>query len=210
MAERTQSGQAYHELTHRIQTGEIPAGERIVEEFWAERIGVNRAAIREGLTRLFGEGVVRQGERGGFFVAEMTDEEIRELREVREIIETSALRLACQRATDAQLARLAEACDDLENFVKKGYSTAAHEADLRFHHLLVEAAGNVRLAQMYERSHIPLFFRRVAAAKAHPEDFTSTAVEHRGILESVRARNAEEGVARLKSHFNRGEQEALS
>jgi DNA-binding GntR family transcriptional regulator len=210
MAERTQSGQAYQELTFRIRTGEIPAGERIVEELWADRVGVNRAAIREALTRLLGEGAVRQGARGGFFVAEMTDEEIRQLREVRDIIETSAFRLACQRATDAQFALLAEACDDLESFQKKGYPTAAHEADLRFHHLLVEAAGNVRLSQMYQRSHIPLFFRRVAAQKAHPEDFSRTATEHRAILESLRARNAEEGVARLRAHFNRGEREALA
>ena len=121
MAERTQAGQAYNELTLRIQTGEIAAGERIVEELWAERIGVNRAAIREGLTRLLGEGFVRQGERGGFFVAEMSDEEIRQIREVREILETSAFRLACERATAEQKAQLAEACDDFESFVKKGY-----------------------------------------------------------------------------------------
>ena len=90
MPERTQSGQAHTELTFRIQTGEIPAGEQIVEELWAERTGVNRAAICEGLTRLLGEGIVRQGTRGGFFVAEMTDEEIRQLRQAREILETSA------------------------------------------------------------------------------------------------------------------------
>jgi DNA-binding GntR family transcriptional regulator len=81
--------------------------------------------------------------------AEMKDEEIRQLREVREIFETSAFRLACERATGAQRARIAEACDDFESFVTKGYPTAAHVADLRLHHLLVEAAGNARLAQLY-------------------------------------------------------------
>jgi DNA-binding GntR family transcriptional regulator len=210
MAERTQSGRAYNELTFRIQTGEIPAGERIVEESWAERIGVNRAAIREGLTRLLGEGVVRQGARGGFFVAEMTDEEIRQLREVRQILETSAFRLACERATHAQKSQMAAACDDFENFVKKGYPGAAHEADLRFHQLLVEAAGNPRLLQLYQRSRIPLFHRKVARAMAHPEDFELTAHEHRGILDSLRRRNSAQGVVRLKAHFSRGERDALS
>jgi DNA-binding GntR family transcriptional regulator len=210
MAERTQAGQAYNELTFRIQTGEILAGERIVEELWGERIGVNRAAIREGLTRLLGEGVVRQGARGGFFVAEMTDEEIHQLREVREILETSAFRLACERANDTQKAQIGEACDDFENFVKKGYPTAAHEADLRFHRLLVEAAGNPRLVQLYQRSRIPLFHRKVARAMAHADEFKLTAREHRGILESLRDRNVDQGVARLKAHFSRGERDALS
>jgi hypothetical protein len=61
MPERTQSGQAHTELTFRIQTGEIPAGEQIVEELWAERIGVNRAAICEGH---HGAGVVDRDGRG--------------------------------------------------------------------------------------------------------------------------------------------------
>ena len=130
MAERTQAGQAYNELSHRILIGEIPASERIVEEAWADRLGVNRAAIRESLTRLLGEGLVRQGERGGFFVAEMSDDEIREVREVREILETAAFRLACDRATPKQVKEIAETCDDFASFVKKGYLTAAHEADL--------------------------------------------------------------------------------
>jgi DNA-binding GntR family transcriptional regulator len=210
MAERTQAGQAYNELSHRILIGEIPAGERIVEEAWADRLGVNRAAIRESLTRLLGEGLVRQGERGGFFVAEMSDEEIREVREVREILETAAFRLACDRATPKQVKDIAETCDDFANFVKKGYLTAAHEADLRFHHLLVEAAGNPRLAQLYQRSRIPLFHRKVARAASHPEDFTLTEREHREILEALKKRDKDRGVEQLRAHFNRGERDALA
>lgn len=209
MAERTQSLQAYQDLTHRIQTGEIQAGERIGEEFWAERIAVNRAAIREGLTRLLGEGLVRQGARGGFFVAEMTNDEIHQLREVREILETSAFSLACKRADDVQIAKIAEACDDFENFVNKGYLTAAHEADLRFHHALVEAGGNPRLLQLYQRSRIPLFHRKVSQIMAHPEDFYLTAREHRAILESLRDKDAAQGIDRLRAHFSRGARDAL-
>jgi DNA-binding GntR family transcriptional regulator len=209
MAERTQAGQAYNELTHRIQIGEIPAGDRIVEELWADRIGVNRAAIRESLTRLLGEGLVRQGERGGFFAAEMTDDDVREIREVREILETAAFRLACGRATPKQLKDIAETVDDFASFVKKGYQTAAHEADLRFHQLLVEAAGNPRLSQLYQRSRIPLFHRKVSRSMAHPEDFALTEVEHRAILDALKKRDAERGVEQLRAHFNRGERDAL-
>ncbi|HEY1686224.1 MAG TPA: GntR family transcriptional regulator [Tepidisphaeraceae bacterium] len=210
MSERTQTEQAYNELSHRILIAEIAPGERIVEEFWAERLGVNRAAIRESLTRLLGEGLVRQGERGGFFVSEMSDADIRQIREVREILETAAFALACQRATPKQLKGLAETCDDFANFVKKGYLTAAHEADLRFHHLLIEAAGNTRLAQLYQRSRIPLFHRKIAQSRAHPEDFTLTEKEHRSILDAMKKRDAERGVHELRAHFNRGERDALA
>src|SRR5688572_4513454 len=201
MAERTQAELAYNELSHRILILEIPPNERIIEEFWGEKLGVNRSAIREALTRLLGEGLVRQGERGGFFVSEMSDADIHEIREVREILETAAFNLACDRATPQQLKEIAETVDDYGSFVKKGYLTAAHEADLRFHHLLMAATGNARLAQLYEKSRIPLFQRKAARARAHPEDFELTEKEHRGILEALRKRDKKRGVDQLRAHF---------
>ena len=129
MAERTQAELAYNELSHRILILEIAPNDRIREEFWAEKLKVNRSAIRESLTRLLGEGLVYQGERGGFFVSEMTDHEIHELREVREVLETAALEFACERVTPKQVKELEETCNDFANFVKKNYFTAAHEAD---------------------------------------------------------------------------------
>ena len=202
MAEQTQGEIAYSELKHRIHNLEIAPNDRIREEFWSQKLGVNRSALRESLTRLLGEGLVYSGERGGFFVAEMTEEEIHELREVREIIETAALGLACERATSRQLKELEETCDDYGSFVKKGYFAAAHEADLRFHRLLVAASSNSRLVQVYERSHMPLFHRKVTRARVDLDDFVRTEKEHRAILEAIRKKDRRAGIQHLKDHFN--------
>jgi DNA-binding GntR family transcriptional regulator len=209
MEERTQAELAYKELSHRILTQEIAPNERIKEQFWAQQLKVNRAAIRESLTRLLGEGVLRQGERGGYFVAEMSKDEIHEIRELREILETAAFGLACDRATPKQIKEIEETCDDFANFVKKNYLTAAHEADLRFHQLLISSSRNARLAQLYNRSHIPLFQKR-AQTSVHLEDFIQTEKEHRKIVEALKRKDKKAGVQYLKEHFNRGEQDALS
>ena len=209
-AERTQAELAYKELGHRILILEIAPNDRIVEQFWAKKLQVNRSAVRESLTRLLGEGLVYQGERGGFFVSEMTDAEIHEIREVREILETAAFTLACERAAAKQVKEIEETCNDFASFVKKGYFTGAHEADLRFHHLLIAASGNARLAQLYQKAHIPLFQRKAAQARIPIEDFVQTEKEHRLILEALRKRDKKLGVQYLKSHFNRGERESLA
>lgn len=209
-AERTQAELAYKELSHRILILEIAPRDRIVEQFWAKKLQVNRSAVRESLTRLLGEGLVYQGERGGFFASEMTDAEIHEVREVREILETAAFSLACDRATEAQIREIEETCDDFGNFVRKGYLTGAHEADLRFHHLLIASGGNARLAHLYERAHIPLFQRKAALARTPIEDFIQTEKEHRAILEALKKRDKVQGVAQLRNHFNRGEKDALA
>jgi DNA-binding GntR family transcriptional regulator len=208
-SEGTQAEFAYKELSHRIIIGEIAPNDRIVEQFWAIKLGVNRAAIRETLTRLLGEGLLRRGARGGFFVREMTQQELHEFREIREILETGAFRLACGKATPQQIKEIEETCNDFANFVKKGYFTGAHEADLRFHKLLMAASGNERLAELYVRSHIPLFQRRSAQARISLEDFIQTEKEHRAILDALRKKDKKLGAQHLRDHFNRGERDAL-
>lgn len=210
MEERTQTESAYNELSQRILIQEIAPGERIREQSWAQRLNVNRAAIRESLTRLHGEGVVRQGAKGGYFVCEMTDEDIHEVREVREILETAAFVLACDRATPKEIKEIQETCDDLTAFVTKGYFTGAHEADLRFHQLLITASNNQRLIQLYHRSHIPLFQRRAARVRNHLKDFVQTDQEHRQILEALKSKEKGSGVRFLQEHFRRGETSAIS
>jgi DNA-binding GntR family transcriptional regulator len=210
MAKNTQTDSAYKALSHRILILEIAPDERIGEEAWAEKLGVNRSAIREGLTRLLGEGMVYRGARGGFFVAEMSVTEIKDLREVREILETAAVKLACGRATAKQIKEIGEACDDFASFVKKGYLTGAHEADLRFHHRLVAASGNARLSHVYERSRIPLFHRKVAQMRSNLDEFVMTEKEHRAIYQAIKKRDAKAAVSALRAHFSRGMSEALS
>ena len=95
--------------------------------------------------------------------------------ELRRMIEPAAARLAAERATDAQIAALYEACeamaaagDDLDAFM---------EPDLRFHRLMLEACRNELLEHMneiftavlrtvfaYSSSELPLVSPRRAAA----------------------------------------------
>ena len=206
----TQAELAYRELSRRIAIQEIAPNDRIKEQEWSEKLKVNRAAIRESLTRLLGEGVVYRGERGGFFVNQLDESQIHEIREVREILETGAFCLACDRATKKQIDEIEETCDDFAMFVKKGYFTGANDADLRFHHLLLAASGNSRLIELYQRANIPLFHRRtVQKQQVVPEEFLQTEREHRKIVEALRKRDKKAGVHYLREHFNRAERESL-
>jgi len=210
MAEKTQAEIAYMELSNRILIQEIAPKNRIVEQFWSKKLQVNRAAIRESLTRLLGEDLVCRGSRGGYFVREMTPSEIHEVREIREILETSAFSMACDRASAKEIKDIEETCNDFANFVQKSYFTAALEADLRFHRLLIAAAGNARLTHLYERCNLPLFQRRSFNTRMHLDDYIATEKEHRLILGSLQRRDKKAGIQHLKDHFNRGEEAAVA
>jgi DNA-binding GntR family transcriptional regulator len=209
MAETTQTKTAYNEIKRRILFQELLPNERLKEEAWAKRLGVNRAALRESLTRLQGEGLVYPGERGGYFVAGLTEQDVHEIRELREVLETAAFELACTRATPHQVKEILETCEDFAHMAKRGYSTGACEVDLRFHHLLVGASGNARLTQAYQQSNIPLFHMQLGRSSAFMDDMAETEKEHRAIAEALRKKDAAKGVELLRAHFRRGEKGVL-
>lgn len=124
------------------------------------------------------------------------------------MLETTAFSMACEKATPQQVKEIEKTCNDFSSFVKNEYFTGAHEADLRFHKLLIMASGNRRLVDLYQRSHIPLFQRRAARARFHPEDFVQTDLEHRQILDALKQKRVKEGIEFLKIHFNKGERDA--
>lgn len=210
MAARTQSDDAYAELRRRILVLQIRPEERLKEEEWARILKVGRLSVREALTRLHGEGLVYRGPKGGFFAAALSTEDVSEIREVREIFESAALRLASRRISEKELSGIEAACDDFAYMVKKGYHTAACEADRRFHDLLVAASGNHRLIRAYEHCHIPLFHIRVGQTQDYMEDYEQTEREHRAIVEAMKARDFDQAVALLRAHFARGESEVLA
>ena len=96
MKKETQGDIAYQELRRRILIAQLEPNVRLKEDEWAKKLNVSRMAVRESLTRLLGEGLVESGEKGGYFVAEMTIEDIKNIRELREILELAAIRLAIQ------------------------------------------------------------------------------------------------------------------
>jgi DNA-binding GntR family transcriptional regulator len=210
MSSSTQSQEAYKEIRRRILILEIRPEERLKEEEWSEKLNVGRLAVREALTRLHGEDMLIRGEKGGFFAAKMTEEDVRELRELREILEVAAIRLAKPRITPAQIHELEAACDDFAYMVKKGYSSAACEADRKFHSLLIASSGNSKLQRAYDASHIPLFHIRLGQSREYMDDYADTEREHREITQALKEGNTEKATTLLRAHFARGAQAMIS
>jgi DNA-binding GntR family transcriptional regulator len=210
MSSSTQSQQAYEEIRRRILILEIRPEERLKEEEWSKKLNLGRLAVREALTRLHGEAMLVRGEKGGFFVPKMTEEDVRQLRELREVLEVAAIRLSKPRITHAHIVELEAACDDFGYMVKKGYSSAACEADRRFHALLIAASGNQKLQRAYDLSHIPLFHIRLGQSREYMDDYAETEREHREITKALKAGNTEKATTLLRAHFARGAQAMIN
>ena len=197
--------QAYRRLRQLLILQEIPANERIREPVWAEKLGVNRMALREAFARLEAEGLIERGPKTGYIVPKLSEEDLREVHEVRFILEAGAIDLIVAAGGNIRrkLAPLRKVCDEMERLAKRRYVLASNECDRRFHELLIEMAGNPRLSKLYQRAPLPMMRR---ADLISDEDYfeidRETLTEHLAILDAIYKGDAVSARQQLRFHLS--------
>jgi DNA-binding GntR family transcriptional regulator len=99
-------------LRELIGTGQLGPGQQIVQETLSATLGVSRVPIREALRVLEGEGQVVHFPNRGYFVADLSVEDLKEVYRIRALLEDEALRAAVPLLTDDDL-------DYIENILEK-------------------------------------------------------------------------------------------
>ena len=84
---------AYETLKKAIITGEIPAGTRIVETDYADRMHISRTPLREALRKLERDGLVEYVLRRGVVVRAFTIADVNEIYTIRNSLEMLVLRV---------------------------------------------------------------------------------------------------------------------
>lgn len=200
----SQSDTAYLKLRESILSAAVLPGEHLVETDWAERLGLGRFAIREGLKRLHGESLVTL-QRGRYRVFVPSSADIREITHLRMVLEIGALRSLSAKPSAKILAPIRKAAKDHASLVKKGYFAGAREADLEFHRSLVAAPGNGRLLKLYESSNLPLLQVTISHPPTPLDDFDLAATEHLAIVAALEKGEIVRAADELEAHLKRGE-----
>lgn len=192
----------YATLRAAILSFDLLPGEPLSERGLEPVTGASRTPIRAALLRLEGEGLTRREGRG-WRVAPIDLSEVRAVMEFREVVETGAVALVVERASDDDLAALRALADGPEH--------DDEEAGVRdggdFHVALARLSGNGFVADamadaMTRLSRTRWLEVRTADARAHARD------EHSAILDAVAARDAEQAAALVAAHA-RGTRERL-
>jgi DNA-binding GntR family transcriptional regulator len=136
-------------LLHRIVTGELKPGERLVETRIAHELGTSQAPVREALRDLELLRLVESEPFKGTRVREFGDEELVEVYPVRAALEEVAARAAAGNLAgdvsaleaEVEAMRVAARRNDVQSLV---------EHDIAFHRLIVEAADMEILTQCWK------------------------------------------------------------
>lgn len=149
-------------VTESIRNGALKPGERVpTEPALMRQYGVSRSVVREAVSRLQANGLVRTRHGVGSFVLapqpgeallrSPADEALKlqhklAMLELRLSLESDAAALAAERRTPEQLAEMERALVDFEAQLATGAGTA--EADFRFHELIAQATANEYFAHV--------------------------------------------------------------
>jgi len=196
----TRSDNVYERLREAIVTGRARPNERLIEAELADRLQVSRTPIRESLQRLAAEGLVASRRRG-WVVLEHTSAEIREIYETRAALEGYCARLACERATEAQLREIASLHRGDPKRILKSSRQHLVEVNDRFHDAIIAAAQNGRLADMIRRNRTYYFNFRIAQLYSDEEAKTSIA-GHQAIVRALLHRDPNRAEREMRAHIN--------
>ncbi|WP_433724706.1 GntR family transcriptional regulator [Nocardia sp. CA-129566] len=138
------------ELRRVILDGAVPPCTVIPLREVAELFGVSHIPVREALKTLIGEGLVTHRPHGGYAVAQLTPNELREMYIVRETLETASLAAAARNATAADRAHLLEVNSLLEQAIRDDDPVAYHRRSRDFHVAMTKPSRMFRLLHMLE------------------------------------------------------------
>ncbi|NKX56459.1 GntR family transcriptional regulator [Arthrobacter mobilis] len=202
-AQETQPGRPLREevrdaLRNRIFEGHYAPGTRLIERDLANEFNVSRLPVREALRMLRQEGLVTERATRGSVVAALSEKDVRDLFDVRESLEVLACRLAAERATPADLRRLAGLLDEASAALARGALREAQRANSEFHDTVGQIADNDFLRSALEplQGRMHWLFR-------HATDLPELIQEHRELFEAIASGDPDRAAARSAQHISK-------
>jgi DNA-binding FadR family transcriptional regulator len=217
------SDKVFTYFRERLLDGTLAVGERLAgERELSLALGISRPVLREALRSLamFGFLDIRHGKGAyvkaadvsvlsdffAFCLAQQPDI-LDDVMQARIAIECQAIRLACERGNDGDLARisgnLTRLMDTIHDPVRGG------EADFDFHQAIVAASHSASLVTLYQAISDPLHrshIQRRSQTISIPGIVDYLVDAHREVFVAIAERDPDKADQRLREHFAIGDE----
>ncbi len=202
----------YQAMRQAIVTCVLKPGERLNVEELAQNFGVSLTPVRGAIQQLATEGLIEIRPRSGTFVASLNGQEVDETFKIRCALECLAGEEAVRKITPEQIRRLKELIRALKKKVVTDDDRKAHDKDnSELHQIIVEAAGNRKLQEMYNALNAHIKIVRIHAAETNwPVRMQEEQAEHEAIVTAIEARDAQALTAGLRKHIYRAKDSMLA
>jgi DNA-binding GntR family transcriptional regulator len=199
----------YKTFKRDIIRGVYPAGEPLTENELAKRYKASRTPVREAALRLQEDHLLRIVPNRGYFVSQITLQELNDVYEYRTAVECTAAELAAKKGTDVELlerlSELAETSyrtDSIESY------TEFIEADTLFHVGIARLSRNQMLVRAVGEARCQMERIMFAAIDIHYYGEVPTR-EHKEIMKAIRDRNSDAARKHMYDHIVQSKNKVL-
>lgn len=168
----------------------LEPGSRIDEAKLIESLGVSRTPFREALRTLAAEGLVVIKPSRGVIVRKLTPEDVQSMLEVLGELERLAGRLACERASESEIAEMIALHERMLEHYEARERMPYYKLNQDFHSRLTALSGNETLQEM--QSNLQARLKRIRyIGNERPEAWAGAVADHEEMVKSLRARDGE-------------------
>jgi DNA-binding GntR family transcriptional regulator len=196
--------QVYAKLREAISNMDIystPEPPRLDERRLAEELGVSRTPVREALSRLAQEGLVRNIPRRGSFVVRKTKREVLEVVYVWAALESMAARLATEVASDEEIGKLRRLYATFDDEEARAHINEYSDTNIEFHQSLIGMSKCQLIKTLADNLFLHMRSIRAQALKDidhHRSD--QSVIDHIRIIEALERRDADEVERLVREH----------
>lgn len=196
----------YRKLFDRIIRREYKPGAWLREDPIAEEFGVSRTPVREALSQLTQDRLVKTIPKRGSQVIGFSVDDLEEAYEIRRVLEVLALERGINTLRIAELAEIRVA---VERAREQDDPTLHARVDARLHELIIESAHSPRLAGLLGSLYRMMqTFREIGFTEGAIR--TAAAGEHLELIDAIATRDVARARALLSDHIAVSKSRVLS
>ena len=191
--------QVYSIIKRRILDLELLPGEVLVEADLAKQLGTSKTPVREALRTLEKDGLVVITPYKGAFVAKLSPDDMQEIYQVRGALEGMIARIAVREFSDEQIKEMEGLQSKSELALAGGQIVEASNFGAQTHRYLLKNVYHRRILSAHNNldDHLERFQR---VLEQIPGRVAKSVIEHRRIVDSIAARDADKACLAIISH----------
>jgi DNA-binding GntR family transcriptional regulator len=198
---RTLHSEVASRLRDMIIEGRLAPGTRLNEGQIGAQLGVSRTPLREAIKTLVSEGLIEILPAKGAAVRTFSERDLAQTLEALKIIEQNAGRLACERASAAELGHIQEMHAHMLALYASRQRLAYFKLNQAIHTAIVAASGNAILAELHDTLQARVKRARFIG-NSEPEKWANAVAEHERIDDALKRRDAAALAEALGQHMD--------
>jgi DNA-binding GntR family transcriptional regulator len=193
----------YTKIKTMMYNQELAPGQKLIYQDLAQRLKISTTPILQALHRLENAKLVRYEQNKGFFVAEITETEARELYQAREALEVYLIPILIDQLKKESIEKIRESFRAQNEHSTPNYRGKLMLTDASFHMTIARASGNQVVVDLLDTV-MERIYLKYRSEYIGEERIKKVLKDHREILKALSSKNKEKAIQLTRDHIQSG------